>query len=678
MDQEKNTQPQLIALDRLRVSPQNVRRTASKVGLEELRASILAHGLMQNLVVTAAEDGTFDVIAGGRRLEALRSLWDEGKLPGDYAVPCQVVGEGRARELSLAENKVRLAMHPADEFEVFVELIESGHTASQVAERFGVDEKHVLQRLKLGRVAPDLIAEYREGKLNLECLMAFTMSDDRERQLSVYRSLKGWQRDEPSHIRRLLTETMTNGDSKLATFVGLDAYRAAGGVVRSDLFGEDVYLENPDLLNQLATEKLEGLRRDLESRGWGWVEVAESYDYSFVNRCSRIRSTPTEVPPELLAEKEAAEAEFLRLDEELEGYEDRDPEEENEETVDESDLYERHDAARERVDAIEERLGEYVTFDPEEMKSAGCYMCLEHDGKLRIERGLVKRKDEKQLHKGKAGTKGSAKTKQTDQLSASLRSDLEVYRLNAAQVELANHPTIAFDLLAFNLAMQVLKNKQCADGPTVRLEPSDITPSVEDKAAKKRLKAIEDGLPREWMKAKSEGECFTAFCGLSVEEKLRLLAYCTARSLQPKLAEGGKPSAYGLSLTKTGANVAEYWRPTKDNYLSRISRDQLASIGVEVFGKSWANDRAKHKKGQLVTALDLAFGDPEGQGETPEQVEKLRNWLPQGMAFVTPEKKPGKSKSTAEPLNEVDAAEYEASHLDREIESDGLEREAAV
>ena len=41
---------------------------------------------------------------------------------------------------SLAENTVRLAMHPADEFEAFTALIDKGDTAAQVAERFGVDE----------------------------------------------------------------------------------------------------------------------------------------------------------------------------------------------------------------------------------------------------------------------------------------------------------------------------------------------------------------------------------------------------------------------------------------------------------------------------------------------------------------------------------------------------------
>ena len=94
--------------------------------MEELKASLLAHGLMQNLVVTDAGDGVFHVIAGGRRLEAIRSLQAEGKLPQDFAVPCQIVSDEHALEMSLAENTVRLAMHPADQFEAFAALIDQG------------------------------------------------------------------------------------------------------------------------------------------------------------------------------------------------------------------------------------------------------------------------------------------------------------------------------------------------------------------------------------------------------------------------------------------------------------------------------------------------------------------------------------------------------------------------
>ncbi len=100
------TQPHLIAVSKLEKSPLNARRTAAKVGMEELKASLLAHGLMQNLVVTDTGDGTYRVIAGGRRLEAIHSLQAEGKLP-DRKHHIQQIGEAVVQRMRAAAGRER-------------------------------------------------------------------------------------------------------------------------------------------------------------------------------------------------------------------------------------------------------------------------------------------------------------------------------------------------------------------------------------------------------------------------------------------------------------------------------------------------------------------------------------------------------------------------------------------
>ncbi len=337
-------QPQLIAASRLEKSPLNARRTVGKMGMEELKASLLAHGLMQNLVVTEAGDGQFHVIAGGRRLEAIRSLQSEGKLPQDFAVPCQVVSEEHALEMSLAENTVRLAMHPADQFEAFAALIDKGATAAEVAQRFGVEESLVLKRMKLARVAPQLLKEYRDDGITLECLMAFTLTDDHRRQLKVFKSLQDWQKDDPKAIRDALTEKMVEADSKFARFVGVDAYIAAGGCTRSDLFGKEVYLEDPAVLNKLAEEKLDGIRKQLEAEGWGWVEINPERDWDVINRCGRIQPRLIGAPAELLDLKS-------RLDTELEDVKQALLDTELDELLD------REEETHRRIDEVERETG---------------------------------------------------------------------------------------------------------------------------------------------------------------------------------------------------------------------------------------------------------------------------------------------------------------------------------
>lgn len=636
---DSTTQPQLIAVSRLEKSPLNARRTTAKVGMDELKASLLAHGLMQNLVVTDAGDGNFHVIAGGRRLEAIHSLQKEGKLPEEFSVPCQVVSDEHALEMSLAENTVRLAMHPADQFEAFAALIEKGNSAEQVAQRFGIEETLVLKRMKLARVAPQLLKEYRSDAMTLECLMAFTITDDHRRQLKVYKSLQGWQKDDPSAIRAALTEKLIEADSKLARFIGVDAYVAAGGTTRADLFGEEVYLEKPALLHKLAEAKLQGIRKDIEAEGWGWIEINPERDYDLINRCGRIQPRLIGAPEELVSFKS-------KLDAELEGIE------EALEDADSEALIDEQTAVRERLDEVEQKLAAFVGYDDEQKRLAGCFVSIGHDGTLFLDKGLVKPEHRKQLARllaadGSDGPPEQAKPK--NPLSESLRRDLAAYRLQAAQVEIATHPAIAFDLLTFKVASSILDIPASGDGPNVAFNLPRTNPLSEQATpAGEALAATASALSTDWLKGKSETARFEAFRSLSQEAKLQLMAYCVAVTLQPKLApaDPDEATAYDAALALTEGNMASYWRPDKGSFLGRITRDQLLTVARDTLGEAWAQSRAADKKATLADQLDRAFNDPNKYGRTPDQVERLTGWLPAGMAFGTiPAPKASKKKA---------------------------------
>ncbi len=608
----------MIEVNKLEKSPLNARRTAHGA-LEEMKASILAHGLMQNLVITAAGEGRYRVIAGGRRLAALHELQTEGKLPGNHAVACQVVTDEHALEMSLAENTVRLAMHPADEFEAFARLIDSGDSVGKIAERFGVTVRHVEQRLRLGKIAPELLAAYRAEELTLDCLMAFAITDDRGKQLRVYEALHDWRKSNPASIREALTDSLIEADVKLARFVGLDAYLAAGGVSHADLFGDEVYLENPELLHQLAADKLDGVRQELEAAGWKWVEASPDRDWDAIHGCGRIYPEPLNVPQELLDLKEQAETELEAIAEaaEIDG--------------DDSNLYERQEAAEAELAEIEEKLESFAAYDPEEMRSAGCSVSIGHDGELSIERGLVRREDLKRL-----ANEGYARMLKPRGMPDSLRRDLESYRLQAAQAEIARHRLVALDLLAFTAACAVL-TKRPSTSLDVQFRGQHATPTVqkEQTTASEALETIRHSLPLAWLHQATEAEQFQGFIGLSDKDKLDLLAYCVATSLKPQLSTGNESTACELALSLTDASLAAYWRPTRSNYLGRITRDQLLALGRELLGEQWSQARSRDKKGELADALERAFAQPETIACTPQQREKLKKWLPEGMAFDT-------------------------------------------
>ena len=145
-----------IPLNRLVLSPANARKTpASAADDAELKASIAAHGLKQNLIVGRADaEGKHAVIAGGRRLRALHALSADGLVASDRPVPCLIEAPDSALETSLVENAVRVAMHPADQFEAFAALVSAGQSVAAIAARFGVAERLVRQRLRLAEPWP--------------------------------------------------------------------------------------------------------------------------------------------------------------------------------------------------------------------------------------------------------------------------------------------------------------------------------------------------------------------------------------------------------------------------------------------------------------------------------------------------------------------------------------------
>ena len=78
--------------------------------------------------------------AAGRRLKAMQALVEDGVLDPDHPVPCLVAADrDTVGELSLAENVVRIAMHPVDQVTAFTNLTTAGLSVSAIADaRFGM------------------------------------------------------------------------------------------------------------------------------------------------------------------------------------------------------------------------------------------------------------------------------------------------------------------------------------------------------------------------------------------------------------------------------------------------------------------------------------------------------------------------------------------------------------
>lgn len=140
----------------------------------------------------------------------------------------------------------------------------------------------VQRRLKLANVSPRLVADYRTGGVTLEQLMALTITDDHAAQEAAFYGAPEWQRG-ASALRERLTEREMAATQPLVLFVGLDAYTAAGGVIRCDLFADDdsgKYLTDAALLEALVRGKLDTLAEGVRTEGWVWVEAVPHLSYA--------------------------------------------------------------------------------------------------------------------------------------------------------------------------------------------------------------------------------------------------------------------------------------------------------------------------------------------------------------------------------------------------------------
>ena len=402
-------------------------------------------------------------------------------------------------EISLAENEMREAMHPADQFEAFKKLADDGKGEEEIAARFGVTPHIVRQRLKLAVVSPKLIAAYRKGAMTLDCLMAFTVADDHRTQEKVWAGLPDYARQRPEAIRDALTEKHTAADSKLARFVGMAAYEAAGGAVLRDLFDADNagWLTDRELVEKLASEKLEAAAAAVRGEGWKWVEIMPGLDWETLHRFGHAvpeRSPPTEAQQR---EIEALTAEGNAIT--------GDPRS-SPRTARNRRTKPRYD----RLYEIQERIAELSEGEeswPDAAKAeAGAVIGIGHNGELAIHRGLIRPEDRaaaKKAAKAKAPD-GAKPDSATAGLSAALAEQLTAHRTAALQARLADNPKVALAAIVHALALDCLYDP--FPGSCVRIDAKmtylgGSAEGIDDSVAYKQFaattKAATKGMPKQ-------------------------------------------------------------------------------------------------------------------------------------------------------------------------------------
>lgn len=570
-----------IPLSQLVPSPDNVRKTDTKTGIEELAASIAAHGLLQNLQVRPAANGKYEVVAGGRRLAALKLLAKRKTLAKDEPIACNVRNDEDATEISLAENEMRQAMHPADQFVAFKTLADAGQGPEDIAARFGVTATVVRQRLKLAGVSPKLFALYREGAMTLDQLMAFTVSDDHAAQEAAWFEAGDWNRSAHT-IRHRLTAAHVHDSDRRVLFVTVDAYVAAGGGVITDLFKAKTYLTDPALLDRLAAEKLEAEAATVRAEGWKWVEIVPEAGFDVLRGFEQLRGKRQPLAPKqakVLAKLER-QRDALRERDDL--------------TDDELSRSEELDA---EIEALEESA---FVFTDRQKARAGVIVAIGHDGTLVAVRGLVRPADSRAQKKDEEAEAGD--TPAPAGLSRTLTDDLTAHRTAALRAMVAERKDVALAAIVHTLAQPVFFDERDdsalaihATLPYLRAEGIDDSPAMQRIADCHTAWAQQ--LPKEpealwdWLLTQS------------IDTLVLLLTHCVACTVKPER---------GVAVDRLAAAVAldmkQWWQPNT-GYFGRVAKPLILAAVTEGKSAAAADNIATLKKGEMAEkAVELLNG----------------------------------------------------------------------
>jgi ParB family chromosome partitioning protein len=614
-----------VPYSRLCLSPLNV-RTKPLTGIAGLSDNIAAKGLLQNLVVhfikgSRSKQPKLGVCAGQRRLAALDLLYKDGRIPADYPVPVRIVSEGEAFAASLIENAAREQLDVLDLVVSFKRLADEGKSISYISALFNVSPLTVKRRLKLADVSPKLLALLREDAISVNQLAALALVEEHETQERLWFDAPNeWQRAE-HYLRQAITRAEIDASrSRLVKFVGLDAYEAAGGYVRRDLFSDEQnagFVTDAELLQRLAAEKLDAAAEEVRAEGFGWVETRVERDYSELNSFGRLEPVQRPYTDDEQREIDTLSAQHDELIAKFDALEEGD-----------EDAYEEAERLEAALDASERAIGAFAqraqVWDVQQIAEAGAFVMVGPNGELMVERGLVRPDSMATLEEHGAVVTGLADVndespatavkpaKEKPVHSATLCQRLTAHRTAAVQAELTKRPAFALAVL-LNRLIPVAFPKRYGYGRNA--EYLQLTGTC----THDKLMSAADDMPASiaWAAIDAQRQQWAATLparsvdllpwlieqdpGTTLQD---LLAFCTA-SLIDGINGTESPHAVNAISHALELDMTRYWTPTRASYFDHVSKARIIEVAANAVSPKAADDLQKMKKGDAAAAAEL-------------------------------------------------------------------------
>lgn len=179
-----------LAVDLIRPNPRQPRRFFDDGALLGLSESIKARGILQPLVVRPIPGGSFELVAGERRLRAAR-------LAGLEELPAVVreTEEAEQLELALVENVAREDLNPVEEARACATLVDDlGLSKEELGRRIGRSRVAVSNLVRLLELPDEALDLLTQGMLSEGHGRAILICRDQveRRRLAREASAEGW------------------------------------------------------------------------------------------------------------------------------------------------------------------------------------------------------------------------------------------------------------------------------------------------------------------------------------------------------------------------------------------------------------------------------------------------------------------------------------------------------
>jgi ParB family transcriptional regulator, chromosome partitioning protein len=153
---------QELSVKEIRPNPYQPRKIFSPQAIEELKESIIEHGILQPLIVRKSIKG-YEIVVGERRFRA-------GQAAGLKTVPVVIreLNEQQMMELAVLENLQREDLTPIEEGIAYQMLIDRLKvTQEELAKRLGKSRPHIANHIRLLSLPEQVQELITEGKLTM-------------------------------------------------------------------------------------------------------------------------------------------------------------------------------------------------------------------------------------------------------------------------------------------------------------------------------------------------------------------------------------------------------------------------------------------------------------------------------------------------------------------------------